>query len=142
MKHLRLLWVLAGIACGVAAQSPAVSVKNLMTAGEFESAGLHKLTKDELAALDQWIVKVVTTALQRSSDATAPISLPGSYPIEASSNDETFIINGNVFKAKTYCFNVNKGDRVKFVDGSANGACASAKFLNVRTGRICDVWCE
>jgi hypothetical protein len=57
-------------------------------------------------------------------------------------NDETFIINGEVFKAHTFCFKVNKGDRVKFVEGSAMGACANAKFLNMRTGDVCEVWCE
>jgi hypothetical protein len=65
-----------------------------------------------------------------------------SYSVEASANDETFIINGEVFKAKTYCFNMNKGDRVVFIEGSALGVCVSAKLLNLRTGKACNVWCE
>jgi len=48
------------------------------------------------------------------------------YVIEAAANDETFAINGDVFKAKTYCFGFDRGDRVEFVSGSALGACASA----------------
>lgn len=64
------------------------------------------------------------------------------YLIQASANDETFVINGEVFKAKTYCFNFNKGDRVVFVSGSPSGACSSAQLLNTRTGRTCNVWCE
>ncbi len=64
------------------------------------------------------------------------------YEIQVSHNDELFIINGEKFKAKTYCFNMEKGDRVVFVSGSPYGSCTSAKILNLRTERICDVWCE
>lgn len=64
------------------------------------------------------------------------------YYIEHSINDETFIINGEVFKAKTYCFNMNEGDSVIFIEGSANGVCVSAKLYNLRSEETCDVWCE
>lgn len=64
------------------------------------------------------------------------------YLVDASHNDETFIINGEVFKAKTYCFNMREGDKVVFLSGSALGACASAELLNLRTGKVCRVWCE
>lgn len=65
-----------------------------------------------------------------------------SYVVQASANDETFIINDEVFKAKTYCFNIEKGDRVIFIDGSPFGACASAKIVNLRTNKTCELWCE
>ncbi|HFE9764559.1 TPA: hypothetical protein ACGA4J_001322 [Acinetobacter baumannii] len=65
-----------------------------------------------------------------------------SYEIEKSINDETFVINGEVFKAKTYCMNMEEGDKVIFVEGSPYGACASAKLYNLRTERTCNVWCE
>jgi hypothetical protein len=65
-----------------------------------------------------------------------------SYLIEAAIEDETFVINGSAFKAKTYCFGFRKGDRVTFLDGSPFGACASARFLNLRSEKICDVWCD
>lgn len=64
------------------------------------------------------------------------------YEIDVSHNDEIFVINGEKFEAKTYCFNMEEGDRVIFIDGSPNGACASAKLLNLRTKNICEVWCE
>ena len=64
------------------------------------------------------------------------------YEIEKAINDETFIINGEVFKAQTYCFDVNESDKVIFTEGSALGACASAEFVDLRTGNICKVWCE
>ena len=62
--------------------------------------------------------------------------------ISTAVNDETFVIDKAVFKAKTYCFGVKEGDRVRFIEGSASGACASAKFLVLSTGNICEVWCE
>ncbi|MBU2060187.1 MAG: hypothetical protein KKB38_20950 [Gammaproteobacteria bacterium] len=75
--------------------------------------------------------------------ATAVVAFAYSqYYIEASVNDETFIINGEVFEAKTYCFNMQEGDPVVFLDGSPNGCCVSAELLNLRTGNRCRVWCE
>ena len=65
-----------------------------------------------------------------------------SYEIEVSHNDELFVINGEKFEAKTYCFNMEEGDRVIFLDGSPLGACASATLLNLRTRDKCEVWCE
>ncbi len=64
------------------------------------------------------------------------------YEIEVSHNDELFIINGERFEAQTYCFDMEEGDRVIFLEGSAWGACASAELLNLRTNERCEVWCE
>jgi hypothetical protein len=64
------------------------------------------------------------------------------YRIEVSHNDDLFVINGEKFSAKTYCFNFDEGDEVMFIEGSASGACASAKILNLRTKQVCEVWCE
>jgi hypothetical protein len=66
----------------------------------------------------------------------------GLFMIEASVNDESFVINGSLFKAKTYCFGLDEGDSVLFLEGSASGACASAKILNLRRKETCEVWCE
>ncbi len=85
---------------------------------------------------------VSVTPLKRgAASGTGRTSKP-SYEVEASADDDTFVINGELFKAKTYCFNLDKGDRVVFVEGSALGACASAKVVNLRTGKTCDLWCE
>jgi|BarGraIncu00222A_1022003.scaffolds.fasta_scaffold91489_2 hypothetical protein len=65
-----------------------------------------------------------------------------SYEIEAAVNDETFIINGEVFKAKTYCMGWDKGERVIFLEGSASGACATATLYNINRKEQCEVWCE
>jgi len=64
------------------------------------------------------------------------------FRIQAAVNDETFVIDGNVFKARTYCFGIYEGDRVIFIEGSGTGVCTSAKFIKVGSDRTCDVWCE
>jgi hypothetical protein len=73
---------------------------------------------------------------------TTLVSAQTSYVIQKSDNDEVFIINGEKFVARTYCFNMREGDRVIFLSGSPRGACSSAELLNLRTERTCRVWCE
>lgn len=63
------------------------------------------------------------------------------YTIEASHNDEFFVIDGEKFEAKVYCLNFEEDDEVIFVDGNPY-ACVDAKILNLRTRDICEVWCE
>ena len=64
------------------------------------------------------------------------------YVVEKSVNDEIFVINDSVFRAQTFCFNVLEGDLVIFTEGNAFGACDIAEFVNLRTGDVCQVWCE
>jgi len=64
------------------------------------------------------------------------------YEIEVSHNDELLIINGEKYTAQTFCFDMEEGDSVTFLEGSPFGACASAVILNLRTREKCDVWCE
>ena len=82
------------------------------------------------------------TSLTALLIVASTVSAATEYEIEVSHNDEIFIINGEKYEAKTYCFNMEEGDRVIFLDGSPYGACASAKILNLRTKKVCEVWCE
>lgn len=74
--------------------------------------------------------------------ATGGAAALDQYRIEVSHNDELFIINGEKFEATTYCFGMEEGDPVVFLEGSPYGVCVSAKLLNMRTRQMCDVWCE
>lgn len=82
------------------------------------------------------ILPFILTSLPHSALALSE------YEVEVSHNDELFIINGEKFTARTYCFNVNEGDRVIFLEGSPNGACASAVIYDLNTRNKCEVWCE
>ena len=59
------------------------------------------------------------------------------YYIQTSYNDE-------IFEAQTYCFNMEEGDPVIFLDGTAAsmGVCVLTEILNRRTNQVCKVWCE
>ena len=63
------------------------------------------------------------------------------HRIQHSINDEVFIIGGEKYKAKTYCFGFDKDDNVIFLKGTP-GICVSAKLIHLRSGKSCDVWCE
>lgn len=65
-----------------------------------------------------------------------------SYMIEIAHNDEVFIINGERYKAKTYCFGFEEGDEVIFLDGNAYGTCVAATIFNLRTKKNCELWCD
>ena len=98
---------------------------------------VEQLSREELQE-----VLAVHKAQGRQRGKSSGGSSRPSYGIEVSHNDELFIINGEKFEAKTYCFNMEEGDPVIFLDGSALGACASATLLNLRTKEKCEVWCE
>lgn len=87
------------------------------------------------------VLEVHKAAKRQDGARSAGTSHP-SYEIEVSHNDELFVINGEKFEAQTYCFNMEEGDSVIFLDGSPLGACASATLLNLRTRDKCQVWCE
>lgn len=76
--------------------------------------------------------------------AASPILAWGgySYTIETSYNDEFFIINGEKYEAKAYCFDMEEEDEVVFIEGSPLGVCVSATVVNLRTRDRCELWCE
>ena len=61
----------------------------------------------------------------------------------AAVNDETFVVETlwgrQVFKALAYCFGVEDGAMVLFVESTA--ACATNRMITL-VGDVCDVWCE
>ena len=64
------------------------------------------------------------------------------YVIQAAVNDEKFIINDEVFEARTYCLGWDEGDRVIFLEGSPMGVCVSAELYNLDRKEKCSMWCE
>lgn len=147
-RRLLFLLVAAGLVTTVtlAQDGIGLTMRDVMSPIELQQTGINRLTAAERGALDGWLNRYTARVL-----AIAPPSRPTSptsssraseYAVEASVNDETFIINGEIFKAKTYCFGIDKGDHVIFLEGSPNGVCVSATFVEVGSGRECRVWCE
>ena len=121
--------------------------ENLKTClnGSFASLCNHSiLTRDELARVNEAETRAAKKARQAQTSLAyaAPISARDGYLIEVAHNDELFIINGEKYEAETYCLGWDEGDKVIFVEGSAFGACASAKLFNLNRKESCDVWCE
>ena len=133
------------IAVSFSADSQQLKLRQYMTAQEFQEAGLRKLSEQEMQALEQWFNRH-TVAIYRLAQGGAGTSQSGtqstqSYLVDNAANDETFLVNGKIFKAKTYCMSLNKGDRVIVVGGTA-GMCMQAKLINLRNQSVCEVWCE
>lgn len=92
---------------------------------------------DSVARSPEWRRNKCDTILQAESGSD-----DDSYIIENSHDNELFIINDETFEARTYCYGMEKGDEVIFLDGSPRGACATAEVLNLRTKDRCDLRCE
>ena len=135
----------------LAAQAPRERpLSDFMTPQVFAATGMGKLTPAEARALAQWLSRFAVNAYNAGHVDGLQQSLPTrggatrgapSHVIDAAVNDETFVIGGDVYKAKLYCFDMSEGDRVIFADGTP-GLCLSAKLVNTRTSQICEVWCE
>lgn len=121
----------------VAADSK-ITAKKLMTAAEFKASGLDKLSDTEMQELDKWLGKHTLNVYRL---ATGGGSGGNRATIEKAINDQTFIIAGKIFEAKTFCIGTMDGDKVQFTEGGP-GICFSAKFVNLRSGQVRDVWCK
>lgn len=77
----------------VIAQEPSadVNVRSLMTAEQFQRAGLHKLTPSELAALDEWFVQIAHRLLAASPSPSVSVPTP-SRALDFSSLEGAIIV--------------------------------------------------
>lgn len=97
---------------------------------------------NQLVNVDDDEIVSATPVNRRGVAAASSATQAPTHEIEAAAKDETFIINGEVYKAKTYCIGFEEGDSVTFAEGSAYGACTTATLVHDRTGKTCSVWCE
>jgi hypothetical protein len=111
--------------------------------GRYPALCNHALLNPEEA---RQVAAAEARAASEAPTASTRLPVGGAYPatyfIEASEDDETFVINGETYRATTWCFGCQEGDEVQFLSGSPFGACASATILNLSSGETCDLWCE
>jgi hypothetical protein len=92
-------------------QTRTLSLKQSMTAEQFERAGLHKLTSEELVALERWIatdallrvagVKTLDSPL--STDAVIESQIDGEF--EGWEGDTIFrLMNGQIWQQISYAY--------------------------------------
>ena len=112
------------------------------------STTLVKLLVDN-EAYDAVLLKA-PTRVSAAPPATAPSPPlppaasegPKRHRLSVAANDETFVVEGSVFKAKTYCFGFAEGDEIVFAAGGPGGICTSATIVHLQSGKTCEVWCE
>ena len=111
--------------------------------GEFCGSLATLKDKKVLAVTEKGQLALVKSGVSLHDQSTSPKkSTPESYRIDFANNDELFLINGEKFKAQTYCLGWDVGDLVIFIDGSSLGVCTSAELYNVNRKESCEVWCE
>jgi hypothetical protein len=60
-------------------------------------------------------------------------------PFEISSRNIWFVINGEMYRAKTSCVGFEEGDYIQFLTVRE---CDPATILNLRTNKTCEVFCR
>lgn len=85
-----------------------VRVRDLMTAQQFRAAGLHKLTVEEMAALDQWVVEFAlrvlgTTQTDQHTGAVVESRIDGEF---TGWTGETLfqLQNGQIWQQTSYAY--------------------------------------
>jgi hypothetical protein len=62
--------------------------------------------------------------------------------VEGAAYGVNFLINGVEFAAKTYCPDLQVGDKVVFLEGDPNGNCTEAMVVSERTSEACKMLCQ
>ena len=107
---------------------------NLLAEKIFGNKGFHKTKSKNPPKLRRLTFKNPSINTLYVSDSYLEIE----KEIES---DEKWLIDGEIYEAKTYCFGLYEGDRIKFIEGTP-GICVSAKFIKKNSNRVCEVWCE
>jgi hypothetical protein len=115
MKIIAISFAIASIAAVgcIAQNNRASSIESLMSAAEFRAAGLHKLSGEELRALDRWLTKYGLAILSAAdSSATTPPRATGEVieshiagEFEGWSGDTIFKLdNGQIWQQSSYSY--------------------------------------
>jgi hypothetical protein len=84
---------------------PSVDVRQIMTASQFQAAGLGKLSETELASLNKWlgelVVKLVTARDATNTPAVIESQIDGEF--EGWDGDTIFkLVNGQIWQQSSY----------------------------------------
>lgn len=139
-----IVWLLAFAAVSACTKSEAPTHGKAGANGDAEDGGNRKeLGHDsEKTARSERTAPSEVASPGRREQATKPTTERTQHEVQAAVDDEKFIINDETFEAKSHCKDLETGDSVVFVEGSASGACTSATILIRRTKERCELWCE
>lgn len=95
-------------------KAPRLSIDQLMTAAEFRTAGLQKLTPEELQTLNSWLTKHSAALLARAAESRPVASAPASSDVIESHIDGNFegwdgetifkLDNGQIWQQASYSY--------------------------------------
>jgi hypothetical protein len=123
----RVLMILIICALSAISQSgkapPVLDVQKLMSVSEFRQAGLHKLTAEEIDALNEWLSRFAmklyasTPTADNSSTAAPPVietQIEGEF--EGWSGDTIFkLANGQIWQQSSYAYTYHYAYRPKVI---------------------------
>ncbi len=135
-----------------------------MTHKEFKDSGLADLTPDQIKALNDWLNRFTVTEkklkarkqerLERKQERLErknvkknrnfldllnnPEGIP--YRIQRVKKN-SFQINNRIYEKLRDCKGFKKGDKIRFIQGSAHGLCETATIVKKGTKKSCQLWC-
>ena len=130
-----------------------LKIEDVMTYREFKAAGLTKQTPGEINALNEWLNKFVAGNLKsgtseeegekKSRGLLALFGNPEAIPYKIQKIEKKKLqINNREYEMIRTCEGFKKGDKVKFIKGSAHGLCETATFVHTESAARCEVWCD
>ncbi len=157
-------------ACPAFSKEP-LNIEELMTHKEFKDSGLADLTPDQIKALNDWLNRFTVTEkklkarkqerlerkqerLERKQERLErkqvkkngnflnlfnnPEAIP--YRIQRVKKN-SFQINNRMYEKLRDCKGFKKGDKIRFIQGSAHGLCETAIIVKKGTKKSCQLWC-
>lgn len=133
--------------------SETLNIEALMSYKEFKEVGLDQLSPEQVKLLNNWLNQFIAKregrVLKSEEDKKRKRGLfevlfkPDLTAYEIQEVDgNRFRINNHEFEMIKKCAGFKKGDEVIFKEGSANGVCRTATFVNSENDQSCRVWCE
>lgn len=130
-----------------------LKIEDLMTYSEFKASGLTRQTPDEINALNEWLNKFIAGRLKnaapeeegekKSRGLLELFGNPEGVPYKIQKvKKKKLKINNREYEMIRSCEGFEKGDKIKFIKGSAHGLCETATILHMVSSARCDVWCD
>ncbi len=152
-----IIFILLGMiffACPAFSKEP-LNIEDLMTHKEFKDSGLSDLTPDQIKALNDWLnrftekklkarkqEKLKRKKVKKNRSFLELLSNPEGIPYRIQRvKKNSFQINNRMYEKLRDCDGFKKGDKIRFIQGSAHGLCETAIIVKKGTKKSCQLWC-
>jgi lysyl-tRNA synthetase class I len=152
-----IIFILLGMiffACPAFSKEP-LNIEELMTHKEFKDSGLADLTPDQIKALNDWLNRFTVTKkklkarkqerLERKQERLERkqerLERKQERLERKNVKKNSFQINNRIYEKLRDCKGFKKGDKIRFIQGSAHGLCETATIVKKGTKKSCQLWC-